>query len=105
MKELFGINTRIATLIAATVFLGTGQKVVAAESASPTGIKNVVLVRIVGSMSDFKQIIGRGTRVRDDYGKLFFNIVDYNDPNTYPNPLQVGYTRLAGSVFLRRASR
>ncbi|MBV9872119.1 MAG: hypothetical protein JO214_16000, partial [Frankiaceae bacterium] len=26
---------------------------------------------------EFKQIIGRGTRVRDDYGKLYFNILDY----------------------------
>ena len=33
--------------------------------------KNVVIVRIVSSMTEFKQIIGRGTRVRDDYGKLF----------------------------------
>jgi type I restriction enzyme R subunit len=39
--------------------------------------KNVVLVRMVNSMSEFKQIIGRGTRVRDDYGKLWFSILDY----------------------------
>lgn len=39
--------------------------------------KNVVLVRVINSMSEFKQIIGRGTRVRADYGKLFFNILDY----------------------------
>jgi type I restriction enzyme R subunit len=32
-------------------------------------IKNVVIARVVGSMAEFKQIIGRGTRVRDDYGK------------------------------------
>ena len=31
--------------------------------------KNVVLARVVGSMSEFKQIIGRGTRVRDEYGR------------------------------------
>ena len=36
--------------------------------------QNVVLVRVINSMTEFKQIIGRGTRVRDDYGKLFFNI-------------------------------
>jgi type I restriction enzyme R subunit len=40
-------------------------------------VKNIVLARVVGSMSEFKQIIGRGTRVRDDYGKLFFHILDY----------------------------
>jgi type I restriction enzyme R subunit len=39
--------------------------------------KNVVLVRVINSMTDFKQIIGRGTRVRDDYGKLYFSILDY----------------------------
>jgi type I restriction enzyme R subunit len=45
-------------------------------------VRNVVLARMVGSMCEFKQIIGRGTRVRDDYGKLFFNIVDYTGSAT-----------------------
>jgi len=40
-------------------------------------VKNIVLARVIGSMCEFKQIIGRGTRVRDDYGKYFFNILDY----------------------------
>jgi MYXO-CTERM domain-containing protein len=31
-------------------------------------------------------------------GAQLFNIVDFNDPNTYANPLQVGFTRLAGSA-------
>ena len=44
--------------------------------------KNVVLARVVGSMSEFKQIIGRGTRLRDDYGKLWFNILDYTGSAT-----------------------
>jgi type I restriction enzyme R subunit len=33
-------------------------------------------------MVEFKQIIGRGTRVRDDYGKLWFNILDYTGTAT-----------------------
>jgi type I restriction enzyme R subunit len=33
-------------------------------------------------MTDFKQIIGRGTRVRDDYGKLWFSILDYTGSAT-----------------------
>ena len=33
-------------------------------------------------MTEFKQIIGRGTRVRDDYGKYFFNILDYTGSAT-----------------------
>jgi len=36
-----------------------------------------VLARVARSRTDFKQIFGRGTRVRDDYGKLFFSILDY----------------------------
>ena len=36
--------------------------------------QNIVLVRPINSMTEFKQIIGRGTRVRDDYNKLYFNI-------------------------------
>ena len=44
--------------------------------------KNVVLARVVGSMPEFKQIIGRGTRLRADYGKLAFNIIDYTGTAT-----------------------
>ncbi|MDQ6695272.1 MAG: DEAD/DEAH box helicase family protein, partial [Chloroflexota bacterium] len=44
--------------------------------------KNIVLARTVNSMTEFKQIIGRGTRVRDDYGKLFFSILDYTGSAT-----------------------
>jgi type I restriction enzyme R subunit len=44
--------------------------------------KNIVLARVIDSMTEFKQIIGRGTRVRDDYGKLFFNILDYTGSAT-----------------------
>lgn len=37
----------------------------------------VVLDRTVGSMTEFKQIIGRGTRVREDCGKWYFTIMDF----------------------------
>ncbi len=33
-------------------------------------------------MTEFKQIIGRGTRLRGDYGKLYFNILDYTGSAT-----------------------
>lgn len=62
------------------VILTTSQLLTTGVDA-PT-VKNVVLVRVIGSMSEFKQIIGRGTRVRDDYGKLFFNILDYTGSAT-----------------------
>ena len=44
--------------------------------------KNVALARMVDSMTEFKQIIGRGTRVRADYGKLWFSILDYTGTAT-----------------------
>jgi type I restriction enzyme R subunit len=68
------LETRTPTILTTSQLLTTGVD-------APT-VKNVVLVRVVGSMSDFKQIIGRGTRVRDDYGKLFFNILDYTGSAT-----------------------
>jgi type I restriction enzyme, R subunit len=48
---------------------------------APTTI-NVVLCRVVNSMAEFKQIIGRGTRLRTDYGKWFFTIVDFTGTAT-----------------------
>ncbi|WP_107789478.1 EcoAI/FtnUII family type I restriction enzme subunit R [Nitrosomonas nitrosa] len=45
-------------------------------------VKNVVLARVVGSRSEFKQIIGRGTRLRVDYGKEYFNIIDFTGTAT-----------------------
>ena len=44
--------------------------------------KNIVIARTINSMTEFKQIIGRGTRVKDDYGKLYFNILDYTGSAT-----------------------
>ncbi len=62
------------------VILTTSQLLTTGVDA-PT-CKNVVLARVVGSMSEFKQIIGRGTRLRDDYDKLWFNILDYTGSAT-----------------------
>lgn len=45
-------------------------------------VKVVALARVVGSMSEFKQIIGRGTRINEDYGKLWFSILDYTGTAT-----------------------
>jgi type I restriction enzyme R subunit len=45
-------------------------------------VQNVVLFRVINSMVEFKQIIGRGTRVREEYGKLFFTILDYTGSAT-----------------------
>lgn len=62
------------------VILTTSQMLTTGVDAPTT--QNIVLVRVINSMTEFKQIIGRGTRVRDDYGKLFFNILDYTGSAT-----------------------
>lgn len=62
------------------VILTTSQLLTTGVDA-PT-CKNVALARVVGSMAEFKQIIGRGTRLREDYGKLWFNILDYTGTAT-----------------------
>lgn len=62
------------------VILTTSQLLTTGIDA-PT-CKNIAIARVVGSMTEFKQIIGRGTRVRDDYGKYFFSILDYTGSAT-----------------------
>ena len=39
--------------------------------------KLIVLDKTINSMTQFKQIIGRGTRVREDQGKLSFAVMDF----------------------------
>ncbi len=76
------------------VILTTSQLLTTGVDA-PT-VKNIALVRVINSMTEFKQIIGRGTRVRDDYNKLFFYILDYtgsatrqfNDPDFDGDPAE-----------------
>ncbi len=68
------VDTTVPTILTTSQLLTTGVD-------APT-CKNIVLARVVESMSEFKQIIGRGTRVRDDYGKLWFNILDYTGSAT-----------------------
>lgn len=68
------IDTRSPVILTTSQLLTTGVD-------APT-CKNIVLVRVVGSMPEFKQIIGRGTRLRTDKGKLGFNILDYTGTAT-----------------------
>lgn len=41
--------------------------------------KLIVLDRSIGSMTEFKQIVGRGTRVNEEYGKYYFTIMDFRN--------------------------
>jgi type I restriction enzyme R subunit len=40
-------------------------------------VKLIVLEANIGSMTEFKQIIGRGTRIREEEGKVYFTIMDF----------------------------
>jgi type I restriction enzyme R subunit len=39
--------------------------------------KLIVLDQNINSIAEFKQIVGRGTRIREDYRKLYFTIMDF----------------------------
>jgi type I restriction enzyme R subunit len=64
----------------APVILTTSQLLTTGVDAEM--VKNVVLARVVGSRSEFKQIVGRGTRLKVDYGKEYFNIIDFTGTAT-----------------------
>jgi type I restriction enzyme, R subunit len=56
----------------------------------------IVLDKRIGSMTEFKQIIGRGTRINEDYDKLYFTIMDFKratalfaDPDFDGDPVQI----------------
>jgi type I restriction enzyme R subunit len=58
--------------------------------------KLIVLDKTVQSMTKFKQIIGRGTRINEDFGKLYFTIMDFKkatelfaDPDFDGDPVQI----------------
>ncbi len=40
-------------------------------------VRLIVIDQNINSIIEFKQIIGRGTRVREEYGKMFFTIMDF----------------------------
>ena len=76
-----GHLSRFQELETETPVILTTSKLLTTGVDMPT-CKNVVIVKVINSMTDFKQIIGRGTRVRDDYGKLYFTILDYTGSAT-----------------------
>jgi type I restriction enzyme R subunit len=58
--------------------------------------KLIVLDQRIQSMTEFKQIIGRGTRIQEEFGKFFFTIIDFKkatelfaDPDFDGDPVQI----------------
>ncbi len=81
------------------VILTTSQMLTTGVDA-PT-CRNIVLFKPINSMIDFKQIIGRGTRVSEEHNKYWFTIMDYvgatqlfYDPAFDGDPVRVTKTQI-----------
>lgn len=69
LKEFQDNEKTIPTILTTSQKLSTG--------VDALNIRNIVLLRPINSMIEFKQIVGRGTRLFD--GKEFFTIYDFVD--------------------------
>jgi type I restriction enzyme, R subunit len=69
LSKFIDVDSKYPVVVVTSRLLSTGVDV-------PT-CANIAIFRIVGSMAEFKQIVGRGTRTREDKGKLFFTMLDY----------------------------
>ena len=65
------VESPYPVLVTTSKLLSTGVDV-------PT-VKYIVLDSNIRSMTEFKQIIGRGTRLREDLGKTYFTIFDFRN--------------------------
>ena len=84
LDEFRQVETEIPTIAVTARLLTTGVDI-------PT-LRNIVLFRVIRSMPEFKQIIGRGTRLFPEDQKFSFDIIDFveatrlfNDP-TFDGP-------------------
>lgn len=95
-KDLYAENDRYIMRITGDNDIGKAQleNFIDEESTYPviavtsklmtTGVdakmcKLIVLENNINSMTEFKQIIGRGTRLLEDYGKTYFTIMDFRN--------------------------
>nr|WP_288210432.1 DEAD/DEAH box helicase family protein [uncultured Dysgonomonas sp.] len=74
LSKFMDIDEPFPVIVTTSKLLSTGVDI-------PT-CKNIVIFRIIDSITEFKQIVGRGTRVREDKEKLFFTILDYTGSAT-----------------------
>ena len=88
--------------------LTTSQKL--STGVDARNIRNIVLMRPINSMIEFKQIIGRGTRLYD--GKDYFTIYDFvkahhhfSDPEWDGEPIEPEPTEATARVHRHRTAR
>lgn len=71
LKEFISVSAPYPVIATTSELLSTG--------ADCKMVKLIVLDQMIGSMTKFKQIIGRGTRLRWDDNKKFFEVMDFRN--------------------------
>lgn len=64
-------ESKYPTIVTTSQLLRTGVNV--------KNVKIIVLDTNINSMTEFKQIIGRGTRLNPNFGKFYFTIIDFRN--------------------------
>lgn len=71
LENFIDVEEKYPTIVTTSKLLTTG--------ADCKTCKLIVLDSNINSMTEFKQIIGRGTRLREDYQKTYFTIMDFRN--------------------------
>ncbi len=75
LKYFISVNEKYLVIATTSKFLSTG--------ADCKMTKLIVLDEIISSMTEFKQIIGRGTRLREKDGKTHFVVMDFRNVSRF----------------------
>ena len=71
LDNFIDVDTKYPTIVTTSKLMTTG--------VDCKTCKYIVLDTNISSMTEFKQIVGRGTRIREDKGKTFFTIIDFRN--------------------------
>lgn len=71
MDNFIDVDQPYPTIVTTSEMLSTGV------DCKTCGL--IVIDKEIQSMTEFKQIVGRGTRIREDKGKWHFEILDFRD--------------------------
>lgn len=71
LKHFISVGSKYPVIATTSKLLSTG--------ADCKMTKLIVLDEMIGSMTEFKQIIGRGTRLREKEGKTYFVVMDFRN--------------------------
>lgn len=88
LENFIDVEEKYPTIVTTSKLLTTG--------ADCKTCKLIVLDSNINSMTEFKQIIGRGTRIREDFQKTYFTIMDFrnacrlfSDPDFDGEPISI----------------